>query len=113
MTLSYLAAAATAVLAYLALDTRLHGARTGRRAFWTAVAAALGWAVAAALPRLDAWWLVASAVSVAGRVPTTPCRGRGWSEGGRGRGAASAPVSAAAPAASAGARRRWRRRGMH
>ena len=77
MTLSVLAAAAAALIAFLALDTRLHGARTGRRAFWTAVAAALGWAVAAALPRLDAWWLVASAV-----------RGISGGKGSFGRGAA-------------------------
>ena len=58
-----LALAAALALVYVTSEsTALHFSRTGRRAFLAAVSGALGYAVAGALPRLDAWWLVVSAV---------------------------------------------------
>jgi hypothetical protein len=59
-----LALALAALAAYVASEsTFLHVSRTARRAFLAGVGGAVGWAAAGALPQLDAWWLVASAVS--------------------------------------------------
>lgn len=57
-------AASLAFIYVTSKSTALHFSRTGRRAFLAAVSGALGYVVAGALPRLDAWWLVVSAVSV-------------------------------------------------
>jgi hypothetical protein len=63
-----LALALAALAAYVASEsTFLHVSRTARRAFLAGVGGAVGWAAAGALPQLDAWWLVASAVSGNGR----------------------------------------------
>jgi hypothetical protein len=55
-----------AALYVLGESTALHFSRTGRRALLAAVGGSLGYAVAGTLPRLDAWWLVVSAVSFGG-----------------------------------------------
>ena len=84
-----LALALAALAAYVASEsTFLHVSRTARRAFLAGVGGAVGWAAAGALPQLDAWWLVASAVSGnggTGKKKTAPRTGSGgWRAGGAG-----------------------------